>query len=515
MMARHKFFAPLVLFALALVVNIAVAARQPHPANMDEAYHTVNAMSLATGCDLTESFIWNYLSPPETVTHAANLYWMPLTGFIAAAGMVIGGATYSAGQAGFVLLASLLPALGFGLAWQVSGKRRFAWLTGWLMVFSGFFMPVWTVIDTFTPFALAGAIALFAAWKLHDTARLRWAWLAGLSAGLAHLTRADGLLLLAVGLLVAGWMALRGPSWPDKRRAVWAGLALLAGYGLVMLPWFARNWATVGAILPPGGGKTMWLTAYNDIFSYGKPLSWQSYAAWGWGPILRSKGQAAWWNFQTLLAVPGMIFLFPLAIIGWWQQRHRAVFVIFGLYLAMLWLAMTVVFTFPGPRGALFHSSGAILPFMIVAALYGLDAALAWLARRRSGWRLRPAQAIFGGALVVFGAGIGLFAMTSHASQIPASYPDVVRLAGQNATVMIGNPPAYVYFGGKAAIALPNNDLDTALAVADRYGASFLAVDANHPAPFDDLFAGRASHPRLRLAAELPGPLYLYRIESQ
>ena len=62
---------------------------------------------------------------------------------------------------------------------------------------------------------------------------------------------------------------------------------------------------------------------------------------------------------------------------------------------------MTFVFTFPGPRGGLFHSGGALLPFVFTAALVGLEAVVDWVAARRKGWNAPHARQVLGAGLVL------------------------------------------------------------------------------------------------------------------
>jgi len=83
--SRNKMRPLLVLFAVSLAVRGLTAFFQPAPHNLDEAYHTVNAITLARGGGFTENFFWNYLNPPPDLPQPGNLYWMPLTALIAAA----------------------------------------------------------------------------------------------------------------------------------------------------------------------------------------------------------------------------------------------------------------------------------------------------------------------------------------------------------------------------------------------------------------------------------------------
>ena len=195
-------------------------------------------------------------------------------------------------------------------------------------------------------------------------------------------------------------------------------------------------------------------------------------------------------------------------------MRRHTLFQIVLIYFILLFGAMTVVFTFPGPRGALFHSGGALLPFIFTAAVIGLDTLVEAIARRRSSWRANQAKVVFSIGLVMLSIFLSI-AMTIPSLGQPrfTAYAEIADLlADQNATVMIGNPPAYLYYGGFRAIVTPNEPIMATLEVADRYGATYLALDQHRPAPLDLYYADQHAHPRLQLVATLDGPTYLYRI---
>jgi hypothetical protein len=79
------------------------------------------------------------------------------------------------------------------------------------------------------------------------------------------------------------------------------------------------------------------------------------------------------------------------------------------------------------------------------------------------------------------------------------------------AMVMVGDAPAFAWHTGQQAIAVPNNPLDTILAVADRYGACYLVLDGARPRTTDSLYAGKEAHPRLELVYAA-GRTQLYEI---
>jgi len=65
--------------------------------------------------------------------------------------------------------------------------------------------------------------------------------------------------------------------------------------------------------------------------------------------------------------------------------------------------------------------------------------------------------------------------------------------------VMVGDPPAFWYQTRRQATVIPNGEVEAVLEVAERYGISYLLLEADHPAPLDALHAGQEGHPRLRL----------------
>ena len=87
--------------------------------------------------------------------------------------------------------------------------------------------------------------------------------------------------------------------------------------------WFARNLAVFGAVMPPGSGHVLWMTSYNQIFSFTPELyTFQSWLASGLQEALKVRASAIWQNLGTAFFAEGMIFLSPLIIVGVWKERH-------------------------------------------------------------------------------------------------------------------------------------------------------------------------------------------------
>jgi hypothetical protein len=275
-----------------------------------------------------------------------------------------------------------------------------------------------------------------------------------------------------------------------------------------MTPWFWRNWQVTGTVLPVSGSQTIWLTDYDDLFSYDQELSPKTFFAQGLTAILRGRGWVLGANLQTALAVCGMIFLAPLALIGGWRLRRHLLIQLAGWYALLLFAAMTLVFAFPGARGGLFHSGAALLPFIYGAAAIGLDQAVDWVAARRSRWQAGVAKQVFGVGILIMAVAISSFIYYQRViknnawNRADPVYPAIVAwVAGQqpSATVMIGNPPAYRYHGGGLSVVIPNEDIETTLQVANIYQVDYLILDHNHPLPLAGLYQNPTGQPALSL----------------
>jgi hypothetical protein len=524
---------PWAILSLALIVRSLTMWPLQQPGYTDAYYYAVGARQLYAGQGLDEPFIWNYLDPPTGLPHPGYLYWMPLTAMLGWLGTLALGNSFVAMQLPFVLLSALLPLIAYLVAWDLTGDQKHAVLAGLLAVFPGFYAYVFVLPDNFAPFALAGSVCLWAAGRGLRARQPFWFGLAGLGAGFAHLARADGMLLAGVALMAALAQNLstgrRSTEAKRPTRALVLSVALVAaGYLLVMGPWFVRNWLVIGAPLAGAGTKTLFLTSYDDMFAYDRPLTLESYLDWGWTAILQSKGKALLLNLQRLWVENLLIFLLPFTTLGLWRLRRDRLLWPFFLYLPLLFLAMTVAFTFPGMRGGLYHSGGALLPFLFAAAGPGLEVALRWAARRFRGWHVRRAWPVFGAGLVGLAVLLTAFALWRAGvlggdwNDRNSGYDDIGDwLADQGAAgavVMVGDAPAFTWHTGQPAIAVPNDPLDTVVSVADRYGARYLVLDSTRPRTTDRLYRGQASHPRLvprHVTGGEEQPWQLYEITEQ
>jgi len=519
------------LFACLALVGAFVIARGivAGPGFTDVFYHLNAANRLVNGQGLTDPYLWTYIGAPDTLPVPSHLYWMPLTSLSAAFGMWVLNApgNYYAAQWPFALMFAGTVFIGFWLGGQLGGTRRHAWIAGLLTLFSGFYTRFWGAIDTFAPYAFVGSLGLVFLWMLFApdkqagtgkiTNRYVYAAGAGVCAGLAHLTRADGVLLLLVGLAVVLWgsrpsppnplsLSARGKDTPPSnsfpvpekgnkvdsgskmtQNGVWtignrAGLmaVMMLAYGLTMTPWFIRNLNAIGTPMPLGGTQAIWFREYDDIFSYPPDASPSTLFADGVGAFVDSRWLALTNNLGTLIAVEGLVIMTPLMLIGLWRRRGDVRLRAFWLYALGVHLAMTFVFPFPGYRGGLLHSATALVPFWAALGVVGLDDCVDWIAKRRRQWNAATAKWLFSVALVGFAVflsySIGTRNMVPPITT-PGLYRELTAVVPADARVMINDPAQLYTFTGLSGVVLPNEAPDAIVEIARKYDVRYLLIE--------------------------------------
>jgi 4-amino-4-deoxy-L-arabinose transferase-like glycosyltransferase len=454
---------------------------------------------------------------------------MPLPSLLAALGYGTAD-SFRGAQWPFWLLAGLLPLLTFAISLKLSGERWQAWTAALFTVAGGFYAHWLSQPATFAPFAWAGGLGLYAMAQGSRGAKgwKRWVWwlLAGVMAGVAHLTRADGVLLLLVGVWV--WLLGRGGRRKLIERFQSLGLLIL-GYLLVMGGWFIRNWQVLGRPLPTVGTQTIFLRDYDDLFAYGRSFDLQFFLDWGWGNIIQSKLSGLSVAGQTFIAVSGLIFLVPFIVWAWWRLgrgEKREWLRPFTWYTLALYGTMSLVFTLPGERGGLFHSSAAMWPWMMALAAAGIGLAVDWFAARLPHWQPERAKRLFSIIFVVIAFVLSFFIGLARADsdQLGQIYEAIGSQLPPDAVVMVGDAPGFYYHTGITAVSIPNEPIDVLLQAAAQYGVTFLVLDINHPKPLAEIFEKAeemVDFPKITFVeqydiTDLEGstlPVYLYRIE--
>jgi hypothetical protein len=496
----------LFLLAGALLVAAVIAALQPVPGYMDADYYYAGGMQLAGGHGFTESIIWNYLDNPQGLPHPSHSYWYPLASMIAAGGMLLTGKIdFLSARIGFILMAALAPLAVAALAYRITRKRQLALFSGILAIFSGFYLPFIVTTDNYSLYMLVGALYFL----MLDRLTLRKTILLGVLAGLMNLARGDGLLWLPLTLLAVTVLTYRQAQAVSLRarilRSVSNGLLALLGYLLVMGAWMARSLVVFGTLLPPGSGHLLWMTSYNQLFSFTPgAYTFQSWLANGLPSALQARAGAIWQNLNTGLVAQGLLILVPLIMVGAWKNRHLFIVQLGVFGWIMMFLAESLLFPFASVRGGFFHAGTAFQPLWFALAPFGLDA---WLARVFRNKRAPgPIPTLFQLTLVVIvivfsGILVKMRVIDQGWNEGEYLYQKADRIlveqgARPDEVVMARNPPAYFIMTGRQAIVTPYGDVQSLLRAAQKFNARYVILEQNGiPLPLEDLYEHPENYP--------------------
>ncbi len=501
----------LLLLAAGLVARLVVAWNLPHPGHSDFSFYYTVAENMVQGRGAVIDYRWHYLglnhpanlaTSTATITHPAFDYWLPLTSLIISASMGILGISLFAALVPSILFGVGLAAVTYGLATSYT-PSRFVAVSSAVLVFllpTPFFFSLQT--DTTIYYTVFASLSLLA--MVRGMNAPGWFLLAAAGAGLAHLTRQDGVLLFG---LLAG-VVLFSPH-PRRTRAT----VLLAGtgiYALILAPLLWYNMQTFGALSPPGVSRLVFLTDYEDLYSFasGEVLSLQAYLQWGIGNILWSKLDAMWQHLISLRTYLGLV-LWPFAIVGLFdvlrsQDTHRkTVCGIPALFLGLLFVFHALVATFPGV-GSFSRSGVALTPFLGVLVIDTIDRRLP---SERLAVALMAVLLLFTGGQSIAAAHTMLRESETMAEQLE-TVEDLIRRdaiqTGEERIVIMTRLPWQVYHSMRLpAIQIPNDDLETIHDVARQFGATHLLL----PAPRDSLwplYTGEVEDPRFPLVARAP-----------
>jgi len=502
----------LILMVLALAISILISIFQEFPGYMDADYYFAGGIQLAEGNGFTEPYLWNYFDPSNKLPHPSHGYWMPLTSIIAAGGMVITGAqTWVSGRLGFYLIGMFIPALTAILAFSFTKREDLSLLSGILAIFSGYYSVYMQTTDSFSINMILGGLFFLIAHR--DNYKVYF--LLGLLSGLFHLARADGVFWLGISLLIASIN-----NFKNHRNFRWWIISYstcLFGYILVMGPWFFRNYQAFGSLLGPQASNMIWLTHYNQVFSYPPNINFNQWWIQGLSTIVTTMISALKVNLLNTIAVLGNIILFPFILIGSWKLRKD---VRIG-YLLTAWIGlmflMSLIYPFAGMRGGFFHAGAALQPALWAIAPVGLEIAVEKSSQKRR-WNIENSKKIFSLSLVAFSLLITVFitfnklydyknrkliwGMDEKRYQIIG---DVIKYNNsENSIVIVGNPPGYYLATGGPAIAIPDGDLNNLLKAADDFNADYLILEpGGFPKALDELFAGNYANDQIDYLSEI------------
>jgi hypothetical protein len=311
----------------------------------------------------------------------------------------------------------------------------------------------------------------------------------GLLAGLMNLARSDGLMWLALVGLVALWRSVEASrSFIEKAKTfLLFGSMVVIGYSIVMGPWYARNYNTFGSIMPPGGGRVLWLTNYNDTFAFpAERVNLKTWLEAGWGEALKARSRALGMNLLNAFAAQGGILLFPFILIGFWQYREDIRARIAASGWIILLVVMTLVFPFAGARGSFFHAGASFQPFWWALAPVGLNRLVDFLYKKKI---LTAAHAgrVFQGFLVIICVLLSIVIVQVRIL-VPGWQPEeklylkveqtlIAHGARPVEIAIVRNPAGYYIVSRRPTIVMPPGGPQVILALAERYGASYFILE--------------------------------------
>jgi len=517
----------IILFIIGFIVPFGVSRFQSLPGYMDADYYFAGGVQLAEGKGFSEPYLWNYLDNPQSLPHPSHTYWMPLASIVSAVGMwMTAQSTYAAGRGTFILLSACVPLLVAALAYSVCRQTRLAMVSGLLSIFSLYYAAFMPVPDNYALFMLFGSAFLLLAPR-----REKWIAIAlGALAGLLTLARSDGLLWLGLAGLTVMWKYADNADGTKNTFVQWlrliipAGLLAIVGYFIVMGGWHIRNLKLFGSFMTPGGGRLLWLENYNQTFVYPpENLTREGFLHAGWDAALQDRVAAFSANFGNTFAAQGEIFLFPFILLGLWQLRRdlRTKITVTGWLI--LFVVMTIIFPFAGSRGSFFHAGAAFQPFWWVAAPIGLDWLISW-ARKNGRFTDASAPVFFQVilvllAVIVTGYLVNFRVVSSGWAKDDVIYPAVEEklldsgISPQD-ILIVRNPPGYFIASGRRSISLPFGDEATILAVAEKFGASYLVLEEGGTfESIQDLYDHPEDNPSFIYLGEVDNAR-LYRIEA-
>ncbi len=519
----------LILFFLGIVWGGIMLWLKPYTGYMDADYYYSVASNLFTGKGFEDYLLWNYLTDPVQIPIPAASYWMPAATVPAYLGMLLFGQdTLFAARIPFILLFALSSSITALVSWSVFRNKTYALASGGLVLLSGYYLKFVSVPDGFTILFICGAGLVFLLHKRNEFNPLLFSAGMGIVCGIIHMTRADGLLwfFLAAGFVFFQLIRSKMKYGSSLAWKVIAPMVLFAGgYLFISGWWYYRNWQYYGSLMPHGGLRGLWLTAYKDLFIY--PAQVLTAGRWldsGVSTILLDRLKAIGLNLITFIAVGGLIFLIPGLIPGIKaiedQAQRRFWYIGFGL----VFLIMSIVFPYAGARGGFLHSLAIIQPFLWMILPVGISRFIQSVVKNRISPDYSEGKIVPGILIIAFI--ISIFLIINDRQQPPAitqanlwqEYLDVNQLlisdgASTDQGVIVANPAAYYAGSQRTAIMIPTGDSIEIVTLSKRFHAPYLIVSVYSPPEYEELL--RAIESKKITAKEIGtnGNLRVYKLE--
>lgn len=485
---------PVLLYALALGIRLALVALFPDPAYTDSYYYVNAARALADGRGFNVDFVWIFaevggaIPANATLPIPSNAHWMPLASLVQVPFIGVLGPTPFASALPFALIGALAAPLTWAIARDASARPSVALGAGLLVAIPAMSLVYMPQPDNFSLYQPLVAGALWLGARGLRGNRRAFAF-AGLLTGLATLSRNDGVLVgAALGLAWAWdrWRAWRSSGGRAPTLSVWSAVACLGLFLVVMGPWWLRQLATFGQLSPStASGKVLFIRSIAEWNNISTPATLDHLLSQGLGPLLASRLgglAAAIAIFATLI---GGIFLAPFMVVGGWIRRRSVDFGPFFAYAALLFAFSAIVSAVHVPGGTFIHSAVALAPHAYILALEGVVAAIGFIATRRRLRHVDRARTVAIGWAVGFAAlqaGLAAAAVQSAWMRERAESVEIDQALDDagvpaDARVMSIDAGQTKYYTGRGGVVLVNDRLDVIEAVAAAYDVGWLVID--------------------------------------
>lgn len=494
---------PIALYLLALAGRLALLGGFADPAYPDSFYYVNVARELAAGHGFTTDVLWIFaevggrIPASPVLPIPSNAHWMPLASLVQVPFIWLLGPTALASALPFALVGATAAPLAWAIGRDAGATRLVSVGAGVLTAFPALSWAYMAQPDNFSLYQPLVAGALWMAARGVRGSR-RSFLLAGLLAGLATLSRNDGVLVLGVLGLAFLWDRWRtrralGDEPPRPARIPLAtALGSAALFALCVAPWLARQMAVFGSFSPStASGKVLFIRDIGEWNSITAPATLDHLLGMGLGPLLLTRLGGLVAAIEIFSVLVGAVVLVPPLVLGAWHRRRDAWF---GPYLAFavaLFAFSAIVSAVHVPGGTFIHSAVALAPHGYVLALEGIALGVGWVAARRRSWRPGQATRVFSAAAVGFGvlAAVG-GSLAVHASwsekrermQAVAAALDAAGAPADDRLMSI-DASGYRYWTGRPGVVLVNDPLDTVLEVARAYGTRWLILERGDTVP--------------------------------
>jgi 4-amino-4-deoxy-L-arabinose transferase-like glycosyltransferase len=343
------------------------------PGHADKSFYFGVAQNLSAGRGPNVDYVWHFLTPQHHLTHFAFDYWLPLNSMLMAGPLWLFHGDLPTALSVEVVLAAVVALATALIARELTDIRWIPPVAAVVVILTPAITDYSVQAEASMAFAATGALAFAAA--LHARTR-PWLWLvAGALAGLAHLSRNEGLLL-------AGSVILCSITWPTKVPRIRNALMAAGAYVAVMAPYCVVSIAKLGAPLPPASTYFPFVTNFEDLYRSSPLPGPRDVRAIGLRGNLDLRLDALVGRWSDLFTQNGVIVSTTLLILigvaigtaprdrrsPWWNLPWLLP-IAYGIAVALLYIVVTPAIS---ATGAWVKTLPLLLPFIVTAALVGV-----------------------------------------------------------------------------------------------------------------------------------------------